>query len=73
MTAFDSLGFDPGGLYPEPEYPLRCQHCYHSVRLLPNGYWEDRRGFMRCAKGVDHKPMPSIGRPGERRDETGSE
>lgn len=61
------MSYDPvtglaGGLLPEPEYPHRCQHCPEDIRLLPNGAYEDRRGFMRCRKDVDHKPMPGVSR-----------
>jgi hypothetical protein len=41
----------------EPVYDLRCQHCPEAIRLLENGFYEDRRGFMRCQKDMDHKPM----------------
>lgn len=41
----------------EPEYPLRCRHCPDDIRGL-NGFYENRAGFTRCAKGVDHEPMP---------------
>jgi len=49
-----------GGLLPEPEYPHRCQHCPQDIRLLENGAYVDRNGFMRCRKDMDHAPMPEV-------------
>ncbi|WP_158603009.1 hypothetical protein [Jiangella rhizosphaerae] len=43
----------------EIAYPLRCQHCLANIREL-NGFYEDVEGWTRCAKGVNHKPLPTV-------------
>lgn len=40
----------------------RCQHCPADLVQLDNGVWVDGAGFARCAKGVDHQPMPAVSR-----------
>lgn len=60
MNWIDPVTGLSSGPIAEPAYPLRCQHCPEDIREL-NGFYEDRQGFTRCTKDVDHQPMPDTG------------